>query len=352
MESDNVGSSMTWQAILKSWPEAAMIVARDGTILHANARAEALLSTPDAPLPGRHVDELVPASFRQRHAEHRAGYHDAPASRRMGSGADLVATRGDGTPFPAAIGLHPLEGTHEGEVLATIIDLTARERVEKLARTADEERSKLLQSMMAGIGHDLKNLLGVVLGNAVFLQEAGADAEAIADLLVASRQSVVLAEQLLDYSSARKDARTEVHLDALVRKARPLLRAMVPRAVQLEVHTQPVEAIRGRPRMLQQVLLNLVANAAEAMGSTGCITVRVTQEGDKAVLSVQDDGPGMSAEVLGRVFEPLFTTKPSGHGLGLAASQKTVRDHGGQLSAASVPGQGATFTVSLPIHSR
>ena len=110
----------------------------------------------------------------------------------------------------------------------------------------------------------------------------------------------------------------------------------------------PVECIRSQ---IDQVFLNLLANAAQAIPDTGTIVLETRREGGHAVVVVRDSGAGIAPDVLGRIFDPFFTTKPVGEGtgLGLSISYEIVKKHGGEIRASSPPGQGATFTVTIPI---
>ena len=109
-----------------------------------------------------------------------------------------------------------------------------------------------------------------------------------------------------------------------------------------------VECVRSQ---IDQVFLNLLANAAQAITGAGAITIETRVEGDCAVVAVSDTGPGIPPDVIGRIFDPFFTTKPVGEGtgLGLSISYEILKKHGGDILAESPPGGGATFTVRLPL---
>jgi signal transduction histidine kinase len=109
----------------------------------------------------------------------------------------------------------------------------------------------------------------------------------------------------------------------------------------------PVEA---DPAKLNQVLLNLARNAMEAMGTGGSLELRLRLQDGFVELSIHDDGPGIPSQVLPKIFEPFFTPKERGTGLGLPLSQQIVREHGGRLECISVPGQGTTFRLLLPLN--
>jgi two-component system NtrC family sensor kinase len=120
-------------------------------------------------------------------------------------------------------------------------------------------------------------------------------------------------------------------------------------AVQRRYGVLPaVECIRSQ---IDQVFLNVLANAAQAIAGPGTITIETTREGEVAVVTISDTGPGIPADVLDRIFDPFFTTKPVGEGtgLGLSISYEIVKKHGGQIGVSSAPGQGATFTIRIPI---
>src|SRR5262249_56938215 len=102
---------------------------------------------------------------------------------------------------------------------------------------------------------------------------------------------------------------------------------------------------------IDQVFLNVLANAAQAITGPGTITIETAREGEAAVVTISDTGPGIPADVLGRIFDPFFTTKPVGEGtgLGLSISYEIVQKHAGEIKVSSTPGQGATFTIRIPM---
>jgi two-component system NtrC family sensor kinase len=127
------------------------------------------------------------------------------------------------------------------------------------------------------------------------------------------------------------------------------------RQVQIVKDIDPEARIRGFPGQVDQILMNLLTNAAQAIGSQGG-TIRVIAKvhDDQVLLSVSDDGPGIPADILPRIFDPFFTTKDvgEGSGLGLSIVHGIVERHGGQIDVDSKPEQGTTFTVSFPRPSK
>ena len=135
-------------------------------------------------------------------------------------------------------------------------------------------------------------------------------------------------------------------MDALALVEKQLIRAGVRLDCQLAAD---VPAVLGHANTLQQVVLNIVTNAGQALGDHGTIRIVTRADQNRVTIEVADDGPGIPADVLSRIFDPFFTTKPSGTGLGLPVSYGIVRDHGGTMDVRSEVGRGTTFTVSLPL---
>jgi len=151
---------------------------------------------------------------------------------------------------------------------------------------------------------------------------------------------------------ARLDAEQRVGYDLNdeARAALRISRSQLQGRCDVEVQLGELPRMQGWPRQINQVLVNLLVNAAQAMPTRGRVTLRTRLEAGHAVVSVQDTGMGMSPEVQARLFEPFFTTKPVGEGtgMGLAVVHGIVSAHGGSVGVQSAPGQGTTFTLRLP----
>ncbi len=262
-------------------------------------------------------------------------------------------------------------------VLAVCHDVTERVRAEEERLQFERQmlRAQKLESLgvlAAGIAHDFNNLLVAVQGNAdLALEELppGAPArELLEEIAEASEHAAGLTEQLLAYAGKSEPLVRGLDLCELVGESAQLLRTVVRRTTALRIETETDSAwIRADATQIRQVLLNLTANADEALaGGSGAVTIRTgtlpaeaspraecfpagaPAEGDCAFLEVADDGTGMAPETVARIFDPFFTTKFQGRGLGLAAVVGIVRGHGGAVAVESVPGEGTTFRVLLP----
>jgi two-component system CheB/CheR fusion protein len=262
-------------------------------------------------------------------------------------------------------------------VLLAIEDVTER-RLEQERRLAlerkmqDAQKLESLGLLAGGLAHDFNNILTSILGHADLAAldaRPGSDLRRHLDRIEESvRRASDLCGQMLAYSGRGRFVIKPIDLNALVGDASRLVELAVGKraVVRLELaRTAPV--VRGDATQLRQVLMNLLLNAAEAMGeSGGAITLSTglmavdrsylagtvlspaLPEGDYAYLEVADDGEGMDAETLGQIFDPFFTTKFAGRGLGLAAVLGIVRGHGGALKIESKPGEGSVFRLLLP----
>ncbi len=248
------------------------------------------------------------------------------------------------------------------------LDVGDQRRLE--TRLTQAQRSETVGQLAAGVAHDFNNLLTVVGGHAELLAEgladdpqAQRDVAAIAD---AARRGADLVTQLLAFSR-QQVLRPETHPAArLTREVAPVLRSVLPERLGFSVEVaEDAGQVHVDPRQFQQVLVNLVLNARDACGEEGRIAVAVSRltversgtpagpgiaAGDYVLVTVADDGEGMSAEVAGRAFDPFFTTKDpgAGSGLGLASVYGIVTQSGGHVDVDSAPGRGTTVRVLLP----
>lgn len=242
-----------------------------------------------------------------------------------------------------------------------VCSVVAHQEAQRVAE-AERLRSQRLESignLAGGIAHDLNNVLAPILMSVSLLKEDEEDPDKLDSLEtieVAAQRGAALVRQVLAYARGRDDVRAAVEVGAVVQEVARMLRDMCPQDVSLEVDiAASVPTVIGDVTQLHQVVMNLAANARDAVGQRGSISLRVYQADDDVRVAgvrieVADTGPGIPLAVQEQMFDPFFTTKAIGHGtgLGLSTVQSVVTAHGGRVTVESEVGHGATFCVWLP----
>ncbi|MEM1024953.1 MAG: ATP-binding protein [Myxococcota bacterium] len=222
------------------------------------------------------------------------------------------------------------------------------------ARVRERERLAAIGAMAAGLAHEIRNPLGAIKGAAEYLDPARFpdphEAEFLQVIIEETDRLNGVVSQFLDYARPFQPVLQDTELNEIVRRTLRLVevetRGRTPIQAELE---DALPVIRADPAQLKQVLLNLVLNAVDATREGQPIHVRTSRMGDRVRLQVRDEGRGIPPAELSQIFIPFFTTKQSGTGLGLAVCQRIVSAHGGEIQAASNPGEGASFTITLPV---
>ncbi len=285
-------------------------------------------------------------------AEHRLRAKDG-GWRWVRNWGRIVERDGEGRPLRAV-------GTH--------LDISEEKNAEESRRQLESQireaqRVQSLRALAGGVAHDFNNLLQAVLGNLdLALADLGAkDAvrEQVAAASEAASRAALLTQQMLAYSGRGAFVKEFVDLARVAETLRLELEERLPPGVRLELDlATEAGSVDADPGQMRQLVNNLVANACDALdGISGTIVVRVQPgqrlngEPSNIVLEVQDSGCGMSPEVLDRAFDPYFTTKTGGAGLGLSAVWGIAVAHGGSASIESAKGRGCTVRVTLPVHA-
>ncbi len=275
--------------------------------------------------------------------------------------AVLVRSEG-GTPLYFVAQIEDIQAAREATA--------AKERIErKLAETAKLES---LGVLAGGIAHDFNNILTGVLGNASLLRlELPAQSPhlgAIGQIETAARRAADLCKQMLAYSGKGRFVVKNIDLNHLITETARLLEISISKHTVLRFHLAPdLPAIEADETQIRQVVMNLVINASEAIGERSGVVAIATgatvldsryaatlhfeqnlPPGHYSWIEVSDNGCGMAPDVLGRIFDPFFSTKFTGRGLGLAAVQGIVRGHRGGIKIYSEPGKGTTFRLLFP----
>jgi len=257
----------------------------------------------------------------------------------------------------------------QGLIHAVARDVTALRASEHELR--ESQRSESLSILAGGVAHDFNNLLVGVLGNADLLAGELADSpqgRLAQQIQVAGRRAAELTRQMLAYSGRGRFVVEPLSISHLIRDTAPLAESMIASNAKLVMACPDgLSAMQGDATQIRQVMMNLLTNASDSLDERpGTITVTVSEveadaeyisqfvsksalpEGRYLIVDVSDTGRGMDAAAKTRAFDPYFTTKDGGSGLGLAAVRGIVEGHGGGLLIHSEPGRGSTFKVIFP----
>jgi len=252
--------------------------------------------------------------------------------------------------------LAPLkDGDRTTGAVVIVEDITEFKRL--LEQTIQSEKLAEVGRLSAGIAHEVNNPLAVISYAAQLLlreEELPPFQKELAERIDSEVDRLkTLTGSLLSFSRAREMVRREIDLNEVLRDVLRLVRYELTRhAIRLEEDFAELPAIQADPNKLKQVFINLLMNASQAMPDGGTLSVRTALvAGEEVEAVVTDTGPGIPADVRERIFEPFFSTKREGEGtgLGLYICRNIVLEHEGRLLLESVPGQGATFRVVLPV---
>ena len=318
-------------------------MSHDGTVLTANQAFWELVGSDHS---GHSIDELFPP-----YAELRQGRgltHSTQFTNRNGVEKEVTVTAS------------PLSATDvdDGARVLVIGDITDRVRLER--ELQDKERLASLGLLAAGVAHEVNTPLTGISSYAQLLLADTNESDPKYRLLKKMEQQTFrassLVNNLLDLIANRPRACETVNIENLITSTVAMHEDLM-KPKNITVHLQTVLrhagdaplCVRGNFQDLQQVLTNVLLNARDAVAEGGNIWISVTEEGERAIVRVRDDGKGIPADIIGRIFDPLVTTKrgQGGTGLGLAISRRLIHACDGDITVASTPGSGAEFSIVL-----
>lgn len=357
-------SSSTLRGALEVLPVAILIVGGNGKMVLVNRQTEKLFGYGRGELLGASADLLIPMSGDNGNCSAAGGFVAASRGKTRGPVHDLFAKRRDGTEFPVETVLNTFRFEDEPALLAVIVDRTERYELHRNRQElAHLTRVATLGEMAGSLAHELNQPLTAILSNVRaaqrFLAADPVDLAEVREILNDIAQDNWRASEVirrirafvkkgdlelapLDIARTLRDVVLLVHSDAIVRGIR----------VTLDIDDD-VPAVRGDKVQLQQVILNLLLNAFDAMSDSPAddrVVAMVVNRyrGGTLRIAVRDRGHGLTVDKLDKIFKPFFTSKPQGLGLGLSISRSIMDMHGGRLWAENNTDRGATFYVTLP----
>ena len=361
-------SEERYRSVADSAIDVILTIDEEHRIEYVNAASSAVFGYSPDELIGRSLLDLMPEDQRDMHRRGMERYLATGVRHLSWRAASLTGLHRDGHTIPLEISFGELRTRGRRGFTGIIRDVTQKRALE--ARYAQAQKLEALGQLAGGIAHDFNNLLAVIRGYATMLRDdidpQSASQADVAELLNTTERATNLTRQLLAFSRQEPNSpRLIDYGDTVVRMA-PILRRLMPESVTLQIRADSGHLVVADPGQMEQVLLNLVVNARDAMRDGGTVLVDVEEgrtptsadrespERRTAVLVVSDTGVGVPPDVLPRIFEPFFTTKAGagGTGLGLATVHGIVTQHGGGIDVASEVGRGTTFRVWLPAATR
>ncbi|RNB77877.1 sensor histidine kinase [Brevibacillus panacihumi] len=262
----------------------------------------------------------------------------------------------DGTPFTALVSRVPLHHQHqprETGCMIAFLDITEQEKVQEYLNQS--EKLAMVGQLAAGAAHEIRNPLTVIYGFIQLLEQGLSDQERERYYIPLILQEIErvnrIVTELLMLSKPSLPNYREVKLSEVLDSLLPLMQAeALLHGIQIVNRCEPDTRIHVDVEQFKQILLNLMKNSIEAMTGGGLLTIESQMDETCVHITVKDTGEGISPEFLVRIFDPFFSLKDEGTGLGLPISRRMVENHGGELNIQSKKGQGTEITISLPLH--
>jgi len=359
-----------WKALLDAAVDAIIVIDHRGHIETFNSAAEAIFGFSAAEILGKNVSVLMPQPYSREHDSYIHNYIDSGNARIIGIGREVQGKRQDGSVFPIGLAVGEIATQGPAKFVGIIRDITDRKQSEEEIHHARERLSQFarlstLGEMAAGLAHELNQPLAAIATYTQACQrliESGQsdDDEILATLKKCDSQAQRAGDvirRLRQFVQKREVGRLEVSCKELIHDIAALAEVdarnnRIPLAIDVAegLPNVMVDAVQ-----IQQVILNLIRNGIDAMQDTEQndegISVTVKQfDSDHIKVAVTDHGGGMTEEAEKKIFQPFFTTKPSGLGLGLSICQSIIASHGGVLNFTNNPSGGTTFYFTLPVN--
>lgn len=376
--------NLLYRRLFESAAEAIAIVDRHGNIQSVNQRLQDLFGFTEAELINKRIEMLLPETLRGKHVHLRNDFLKKPTQRPMGLNRNLVGATKDGRQFPIEVSLNPVETEDGLLVMALISDISERVRLREQLIQADKMTT--LGTLVSGVAHEINNPNNFILLNANILKDVWRDALPVLQTHHKKNRGFRLAGmsfekaenkigRLIDGTGegarrikniveslknfARMDQggiNQQVNVNTIIESAITITHNLIKRSTHRFSRelAGDIPPISGNAQQLEQVIINLLTNACQSLPNPDCalaVSSRFNEEDSTVIVTVTDQGQGISKEDINQIFDPFFTTKRTsgGTGLGLSISYRIVKEHNGKLNLESPGGKGAIATLMLPV---
>ncbi len=365
-------SEERYRLLVETMNDGLIMLDLQGTVIYANRKFIRMTGYDEDELQGRNTSDFLDDANIPIYLKYMEGCHFGDISP-----FELTWQKKDGTKLPTIVSPQSIldsEGHLKG-CFAVITDITERKNAEEEKRNMEQhlqqaQKMESIGTLAGGISHDFNNSLQAIIGYSQILlmdkDEKNPDYTKLASIEKAAQRASELTQQLLAFSRKVESKMKPVDLNKEVHDVKKLLERTIPKMIKIEMKLEKdINIINADPSQIEQIMMNLAVNARDAIGEEGRIIIRTENTtlneydcknipglvpGDYIILSMTDDGKGMTQAECERIFEPFFTTKELGKGTGLGLSMVygLVTKHNGHIVCTSSVGKGATFRIYLP----
>lgn len=335
-----------FRSIIDNVSDVITIIEPAGVVRYASPSVQPVLGYAPAELQGKPIFDVIHAGDRQR-AEEFLARLDSPAEA-----IELRFTHANGSPrFVEVVARNVMHKEHVTSIIATARDITERRKLQMQLQTANRLAS--LGRLAATVAHEFNNVLMSMQPFTELLQRPKVSPETVFKAATRIGHSIARGKQItqdiLRFTQPAEPALVPVKIDDWWSALYPEVAAVMTDNIEIVTDfADPSLHVLADASQLAQVFVNLLTNARDAMPAGGRVTIGARRSNERIQFDVTDTGCGMPADMLQQIFEPLFTSKPKGTGLGLAVAHHVVERHNGEICVESTPGHGTTFHLDLP----